>query len=70
MSIVKDRITKIAYSLPNNYFDDMSYTDIGLALMKEYLDRYGEDETTLIPGTDKHLSIATLREILGNDGNL
>lgn len=32
--------------------------------MIEYLKRYDEDETTIIPGTNKHLNLETLKEIL------
>lgn len=64
MSKVKDRMIKIVDSLPENYFDNMNYTDMIFALMKEYLDRYGEDETTIIPGTDKHLNLETLKEMI------
>ena len=35
-----------------------------LMLMKEYLNEYGEDETTIIPGTDKHFTFETLKETL------
>ena len=30
----------------------------------EYIKRYGEDETTIIPGTDKHFNYETLKEML------
>ena len=33
-------------------------------LMMEYIKRYGEDETTIIPGTDKHFNYQTLKEML------
>jgi hypothetical protein len=64
MSIVKDRMLKIVDSLPENYFDNKSYTEMILMLMKEYLNEYGEDETTIIPGTDKHFTFETLKETL------
>ena len=32
--------------------------------MMEYIKRYGEDETTIIPGTDKHFNYETLKEML------
>ena len=32
--------------------------------MMEYINRYGEDETTIIPGTDKHFNYETLKEIV------
>ena len=64
MSIVKNRMLNIVDSLPYNYFDDKSYTEMVFMLMKEYIDRYGEDETTIIPGTNKHLNFKTLQEML------
>ena len=64
MSKVKDRMLKIVDSLPENYFDNMTHSEMILRLMKEYLDRYGEDETTIIPGTNKHLNFETLKEML------
>ena len=35
-------------------------------LMFEYIDRYGEDETTIIPGTNKHLNREYIKEMLEN----
>lgn len=35
-------------------------------LMVEYIKRYGEDETTIIPGTDKHFNYENLKEIFEN----
>ena len=35
-------------------------------LMLEYIKRYGEDETTIIPGTDKHFNYETLKKIFEN----
>ena len=64
MSIVKNRMLNIVDSLPYNYFDDKSYTEMVFMLMKEYIDRYWEDETTIIPGTNKHLNFKTLQEML------
>ena len=61
---VKKRMLEIVDSLPENYFDNMTNTEKIFMLMKEYLDRYGEDETTIIPGTNKHFNMETLKEIL------
>ena len=64
MSIVKDRMLKLVDSFPNNYFDNKTFDEILLLLVKVYLDKYGEDETTIIPGTNKHINLETLGEIL------
>ena len=64
MSKVKKRMLEIVDSLPKNYFDNMTNNQIVFMLMKEYLDRYGEDETTIIPGTNKHFNLETLKEML------
>lgn len=64
MSKVKNRMLKIVDSLPENYFDNKTHTEMVLMLMKEYIDKYGEDETTIIPGTNKHLNFETLKEML------
>lgn len=64
MSKVKSRMLEIVDSLPENYFEHKTYTEMVLMLMKEYIDKYGEDETTIIPGTDKHLNFETLKEML------
>ena len=40
------------------------YCVVAQKVKKWYIKRYGEDETTLIPGTNKHLSFETLKEIL------
>ena len=64
MSKVKKRMLEIVDSLPKNYFDNMTNNQIVFILMKEYLDRYGEDETTIIPGTNKHFNLETLKQML------
>lgn len=64
MSKVKDRMLEIVDSLPENYFDNKKYTEMVLILMKKYIEKYGQDETTIIPGTDKHLNLETLKDIL------
>ena len=35
-------------------------------LMVEYIKRYGEDETTIIPGTDKYFNYENFKEIFEN----
>lgn len=64
MSLIKERMHKIVDSLPQNYFDNKTHSEMIFLLMKEYLDKYGEDQTTIIPGTNKHLNFETLKEIL------
>lgn len=63
MSKVKDRMLNILDSLPEDYFDNMTNTEKIWMLVKEYIERYGEDETTIIPGTNKHFNLETLKEI-------
>lgn len=56
MSKVIDRMEYIVSKLPQNYFDNMDeYATVG-ALIDLYLNEYGEDETTLIPGTNTHMN--------------
>ncbi len=56
MSKVIDRMQKIVSELPQDYFDNMDeYATVG-ALIDLYLKKYGEDETTLIPGTNTHMN--------------
>jgi len=64
MPDVKQRMIEIINSLPQDYFDNLKPTEMVFKLMMEYINRYGEDETTIIPGTDKHLNIENLKEIL------
>ena len=64
MADVKQRMIDIINSVPNNYFDGLKPTEMVLKLMMEYLKRYGEDETTIIPGTDKHFNYETLKKLL------
>ena len=63
---VKQRMLDIVNSLPDDYFDGLKPTEMVFKLMFEYIDRYGEDETTIIPGTSKHLNRETLKEMLEN----
>ena len=65
MSIVKQRMLDIVDTLPEDYFDGLKPTKMAFKLMFEYIDRYGDDETTIIPGTNKHLNRETLKEMLG-----
>ena len=64
MPDVRQRLLHILDSVPSDYFDDLKPTEMVFKLMMEYIKRYGEDETTLIPGTNIHLSFETLKEIL------
>lgn len=64
MAIVKQRMIDIVNSVPDDYFEGLKPTDMVLKLMIEYIKRYGEDETTIIPGTNKHLNYETLKEML------
>ena len=66
MPNVKQRMIEIVNSLPEDFFDNLKPTEMVFKLMMEYLNRYGEDETTIIPGTDKHLNFETFKEILEN----
>lgn len=66
MPSVKKRMIDIVNSVPKNFFDGLKPTEMVFKLMFEYMDRYGEDETTIIPGTNKHLTRETLSEILKN----
>ena len=65
----KKRMIDIVNSVPEDYFDGLKPTEMVFKLMFEYIDRYGEDETTIIPGTNKHLTRETIREML-EDKNL
>ncbi|MBO5004075.1 MAG: hypothetical protein J6D03_02245 [Clostridia bacterium] len=64
MADVKQRMLDIVNSLPENYFDNLKPTEMVFKLMMEYINTYGEDETTIIPGTDKHFNYETLKELL------
>ena len=66
MPDVKKRMIDIVNSVPEDYFDGLKPTEMAFKLMFEYIDRYGEDETTILPGTNKHLSRETIKEILEN----
>lgn len=66
MADVKQRMLDIVDSVPEDFFDGLKPTEMAFKLMFEYIRRYGEDETTIIPGTDKHLNYETLKEMLGN----
>lgn len=69
MADVKQRMQDIVDSVPKDFFDGLKPTEMVFKLMVEYIDRYGEDETTIIPGTNKHLNRETIRELL-EDKNL
>lgn len=64
MGKVKQRMLDIVNSVPDDFFDGLKPTEMVFKLMFEYIDRYGEDETTIIPGTSKHLNRETIKEIL------
>ncbi|MGN1298859.1 MAG: hypothetical protein ACI4UE_02605 [Candidatus Scatovivens sp.] len=64
MADVKQRMIDIVNSVPEDYFDGLKPTEMVFKLMFEYIDRYGEDETTIIPGTSKHLTRETIKEML------
>ena len=64
MPNVKQRMIDIVNSVPDDYFDGLKPTEMVFKLMMEYIKRYGEDETTIIPGTDKHLNYETLKRCL------
>lgn len=67
MADVKQRMIDIVNSVPDNFFDGLKPTEMVFKLMIEYINRYGEDETTIISGTNKHFNYETLQEMLGND---
>ena len=64
MPDVKKRMIDIINSVPEDYFDGLKPTEMVFKLMFEYIDRYGEDETTIIPGKNKNLTRETIREML------
>lgn len=64
MPDVKQRMIDIVNTVPKDYFDGLKPTEQVFKLMMEYIKRYGDDETTIIPGTDKHLNFETLKEML------
>lgn len=64
MPDVKQRMIDIVDSVPNDFFDALKPTEIAFKLMIEYIKRYGEDETTIIPGTNKHFTYETIKEML------
>ena len=66
MPDVKQRMIDIVNSVPDDFFDSLKPTEMVFKLMMKYIKRYGEDETTIIPGTDKHLNYETLKEIIEN----
>lgn len=64
MADVKQRMIDIVNSVPEDYFNGLKPTEMVFKLMFEYIDQYGEDETTIIPGTNKHLTRKTIGEML------
>ncbi len=66
MPDVKQRMIDIVNSVPDDYFDGLKPTEMVFKLMVEYIKRYGEDETTIIPGTDKYFNYENFKEIFEN----
>ena len=66
MPDVKQRMIDIVNSVPDDYFDGLKPTEMVFKLMVEYIKRNGEDETTIIPGTDKHFNYENLKKIFEN----
>lgn len=64
MADVKQRMLDICDSVPEDFFDGLKPTEMVFKLMFEYIDRYGEDETTILPGTNKHITRETIKEML------
>jgi len=64
MPDVKKRMLDILDSVPEDFFDGLKPTQMAFKLMMEYIKRYGEGETTIIPGTDKHFNYETLKELI------
>lgn len=64
MPNVKQRMIDIVNTVPEDFFDGLTPTEQVFKLMMEYIKRYGDDETTIIPGTNKHLNYETLKEML------
>ena len=64
MPDVKQRMIDIVNSVPEDFFDGLRPTEMVFKAMFEYIKRYGEDETTIIPGTNKHLSYETIKEMI------
>lgn len=61
---VKSRMIEIVDNLPKDFFNNLKPTEMVFKLMMEYIKNYGEDETTIIPGTNKYLNYNNLKEIL------
>ena len=66
MANVKQRLLDICDYVPKDFFDGLKPTEMVFKLMFEYIDRYGEDETTILPGTNKHLTRETIKEMFEN----
>ena len=67
MPSVKQRMFDILDSVPEDFFDGLKPTEKVFKLMFEYINRYGEDETTIIPGTNKHLNLEYFRELFKDE---
>lgn len=57
MQKVKQRMLEILDSLPEECFNGKSTNEIICFLARRYIEIYGKDETTIIPGTDKYFSV-------------
>ena len=64
MPDVKQRMLDICDSVSEDFFDGLKPTEMVFKLMFEYIDRYGEDETTILPGTNNHITRETIKEML------
>ncbi len=67
MPNVKQRMLDILDSVPEDFFEGLKPTEKVFKLMFEYINRYGEDETTIIPGTNKHLNLEYFRELFKDE---
>ena len=63
MKKVQKRMLEILDSLPPDCFDNKSSTEIAFFLGRRYVEIYGEDETTLKPGTkNEHFKVEDFPE--------
>lgn len=66
MTEVKRRMIDIVNSVPSNFFDGLDPIEMVQKLIEEYIKIYGEDETTVIPGTDRHLNDEIFKKMINN----
>ncbi len=63
MKKVQQRMLEILDSLPKGCCDGKSPKEILWFLARKYVEIYGDDETTIIPGTDnKHFNVEDFPE--------